>query len=201
MYIPKISKKQILNEIDLRSSREYTTYVKTTIQREFNTIKNKLILNFENHPITREIDGGADASNTSGTLGGVGNLFSYIGFESNERPTRPIKNLLKSEILLTSVVIKKDGTFFTNILYPTPEDIFSITPLPWAEGRSWAEGIERGLSGFGQYLNVDSSNSRSGSGIQAKNNVRPGKFQNTKYITSLIRDFEKDVISLNSMNF
>ena len=193
--------KNILNELDLRRSREYTVYVKNIINKEFEKIKAKLILNFEKHPITQEIDAGPNALNSSGTLGGVGNLFSYIGFEKGSKPTQVIKNLLMSGTGLTSIIFKKDGSALTRVFYPTPDEIFKATPLPWAQGRSWAEGIERGLSGFGYYLSIESNISRSGHGIQSKNNVRPGKFQNTKYITSIIREFEKDIQILNRSSF
>ena len=50
------------------------------VQRRFNAAHKKLLNEFETHPVTREIEGGPDATNTSGTLGGSGNLFSFLGF-------------------------------------------------------------------------------------------------------------------------
>ena len=46
----------------------------------FQKIKNRMIAEFLNHPVTVELKQGIDASNISGTLGGVTNLFSFIGF-------------------------------------------------------------------------------------------------------------------------
>ena len=42
--------------------------------------KDKFMEDFDNHPVTQEIEGGPSAKNTSNTLNGIGNLFSYIGF-------------------------------------------------------------------------------------------------------------------------
>ena len=39
-----------------------------------------MIAKFLNHPVTIEIKGGIDASNISGTLSGITNLYSFIGF-------------------------------------------------------------------------------------------------------------------------
>ena len=80
---------------------------------------------------------------------------------------------------------------------PTKEQIFEVTPLPYASGRSWAKGIESGISGLGYYLKKRSNVSRSGFGIQSKNQVRKGvKFRNTKYISSLLKKYEKEFQNL-----
>ena len=91
-----------------------------------------------------------------------------------------------------------DSTVIFDI--PTAAQIFSITPMPWAIGRSWARGIETGISGLGYYLKK-TKNSRSGLGIQSSTNqVRPGTvFKNTRYISDLINRFSKDLKNLNKI--
>ena len=201
MFISKISKSKIAGLTDFRKSKEYVTYVKKTINTEFLRIKKQMISTFNNHPVTVEINAGPTASNTSGTLSGVGNLYSYIGFDKGSKPTIPIVQKLEKETFLSSVVFSKNGTFRVVVNNPTANDIFDITPLPWAQGRSWAEGIERGLPGFGLYLNEQSSFSRSGSGIQVKNKLRSGKFKNVPYISKIIKDFEMQIVQLNNQSF
>jgi hypothetical protein len=44
--------------------------------------KARLLQDLNNHPVTKEIESGETASNVSGTLGGKGNLFSFIGFQN-----------------------------------------------------------------------------------------------------------------------
>ena len=188
------NRKNFMQDVDFRKSMEYTKEIKLLVHSKFNEAKIKLLSEFNNHPITKEIEAGVDSLNTSGTLGGVGNLFSFIGFEANSKPTMPIRKAFEA-IKLTSIMIKKDGTSQSYVVYPSPDDIFQITPLPWAEGRSWSKAMETGLSGLGYYLNKSSNNSRSGKGIQldSSHQIRAGKFKNIQYISKLIRDFEVEV--------
>ena len=148
------------------------------------------------HPVTREIDSGKGGSNISGTLGGKSNLFSFIGFKYGDKPTEPIRDLLE-RIEITSILTRRDGFATTHVLYPRPDDIFRVTPLPWADGRSWAKGIENGISNFGQYVDVESRSSRSGRGLQNENLESGSTFSPTPYITDLILDFERAVSALN----
>ena len=62
--------------------------------------KQKLIQNFISHPVSSEISSGPNSSNISGTLGGYGNLFSFIGFNSGDDPVNKWVSFLKKLILL-----------------------------------------------------------------------------------------------------
>jgi hypothetical protein len=198
--VVKNSKRSISKEIDLSKSKEYVNEVNKIINTEFIKIKNNFIKKFNQHPVTREIDAGPGASNISKTLSGEANLFSFIGFEKSENPTNNIRSLF-SQIFINKVVVKRDGSALNVINYPTTEDYFQATPLPWAPGRSWAKGIEQGISGLGFFLKESHYKSRSGVGIQIKNKIRGIEFKPTQYLTSLIKDFEKDILILNSTNF
>jgi len=196
MYTRRTTKKDVSKLLDLRRSMEYVKEVKSIVQGEFNEIKKELITQFNSHPVTVEIEAGVKANNTSNTLGGVGNLFTFIGFESGSRPIDPIRFALES-ISLTSVIISRDGSSRSSILYPSAHDIFKITPMPWANGRSWAQGIEQGMPGLGKFSRKDAG--RSGGGLQTDNKVRGGKFSNTSYISALINDFEKTINRLDKV--
>lgn len=184
--------------IDFRQSIEYVRELKMVVNKEFLNAKEKLIDNFTNHPVTAEIEAGVNSSNISNTLGGKGNLFSFIGFDASSKPTQPIHAQFR-EIVLTSIVVKRDGSSQSFVLYPTVDDVYKVTPMPWAEGRSWAEGVEKGISNFGQFLSKPTEDSRSGGGIQSKNPVSSASFSTTPYISALIKDFEKDINKLNYM--
>ncbi len=161
------------------------------IRKEFKKIKDEMLKEFLTDSVTLELLEGAGATNISGTLGGVSNLFAFIGFDSGEQPITPILQLLegtqinyKQEVRKTEIGVEFD------VSLPTAQDIFAVTPLPWASGRSWAEGIERGLSGLGYLLRK--SGGRSGAAVQSRvNKVRSGRFQNRPYISALIRKYRK----------
>jgi hypothetical protein len=63
--------------------------------------------------------------------------------------------------------------------------------MPWASGRSWASGIEKGISGLGYLLRNRSSLSRSGQAVQSSVKIRSGSFKNTPYISAIINKYSK----------
>jgi|TARA_B100000902_G_scaffold384920_1_gene425631 hypothetical protein len=162
------------------------------IRDKFKKIKQEMIKEFLSDPVTMEIMSGPSSTNISGTLGGVSNLFAFIGFDQGDQPIAPILNSLENVNFIYNKELKKGnqiGVSF-NVFLPTAEEIFSITPLPWATGRSWAQGIERGLSGLGYLLRKEGG--RSGAAVQSRvNKVRGGRFQNRPYISSFINKYKK----------
>jgi hypothetical protein len=179
--------------IDKQSAVALKNTFEKSVTLQFNNIKRQMISEFLNHDVTKEIKAGPESQNISNTLGGYGNLFSYIGFYEGEDPTDPITELLEKTNIQFSRLI--DGGAVWNIYMPAKEDIWEVTPMPWAEGRSWAKGIETGISGLGEYfytLRREMPNSRSGSGLQLKSKLRrKNRFKNVKYITDLLKKYEK----------
>jgi hypothetical protein len=156
----------------------------------FQRVKNEMIAEFLNHPVTIEIKGGIAAKNLSGTLDNITNLFSFIGFDSASDPTGDIESMLyKTEFKFDRYTNK---SIEYSVYMPDAKEIFAATPMPWASGRSWAKGIETGISGLGYYLKVDRENSRSGLGIQSSRKTRKKgvKFNNISYISALIKKYK-----------
>lgn len=184
---------------ELQADKEYQKIVRSSIEDEFEKIKQKYIEEFINHPVTQEIKGGISANNISGTLSGITNLYSFIGFDEGTDPIKPIEDLLQRS---NYRIIFNNNSIDSTIVFdiPTAAQIFEITPMPWAIGRSWARGIETGISGLGYYLKKK-KNSRSGFGIQSSTNqVRFGvSYKNTKYISDLINRFNKELTNLNKL--
>jgi len=161
------------------------------IRKKFKRVKDEMIKEFLTDLVTLEILEGAGATNISGTLGGISNLFAFIGFDAGEQPITPILQLLEGTQITYKQEIRQRGIGVEfEVSLPTAQDIFAVTPLPWASGRSWSEGIERGLSGLGYLLRKNKG--RSGAAIQSRvNKVRSGKFQNRPYISALIKKYKK----------
>jgi hypothetical protein len=186
-----------LNQIaeQLVKQNNYIQYVYSQLQKQIEKIKQEIIEEFENHPVTQEINGGIAASNISNTLDGVTNLYSFIGFESGDNPLNPIREELKKINLKHTTNSKGELVF--SVEFPTAKDIFKVTPMPWATGRSWSQGIELGISGLGYYIKK-TKNSRSGLGIQSQTPIRNGvRFKNTKYISYLINSYTKKIQDLS----
>jgi hypothetical protein len=171
-----------LNQIVLKK-----TAIKLIERARF--LKNKMINEFEDHPITKEIQAGESAYNSSETLSGrQGNLFSFIGFEAGSEPLEPIYEIL-NEISITQT---QNGI---RIIFPSAEDIWQVTPMPWQQGRSWAKGIESGISGLNYYLFSSRegrfSNSRSGTAIQANKVTSNLRYIPRTYISNLLNKYKK----------
>jgi hypothetical protein len=191
----KISNNSVRKQLSTVVAREVVKQnrvrFQTQVKKAFEKMKREMILEFMSHPVTREILGGPDASNESGTLDGYGNLFSFIGFDKGTDPIEPILDLLHDSRIEHSNTADSDIMF--TIFIPSKQNIFDATPLKWASGRSWSEAIERGLSGLGYYLNRDYiEESDSGTGIQVKSLLRKGaKYKPVKYISALINEYTK----------
>jgi hypothetical protein len=182
----KINKKLIQKQI--LESRSVQRMVRNIVQKEVEKEKALFRAEFESHPVTQELDGGENASNISGTLGGYGNLFSFLGFNNGSNPTGPVK-LLIQKINLGNFIKNKGTTFQFKVNIPSKEEFAVISRLPWEGGRSWLLDIERGISGLGAYLYGRFANSRSGGGIQSKYNYSNRRFRNVRYFSDMYNKF------------
>lgn len=165
--------------------------------------------NVEEHPISQEINGGPEEENLSGTLGGYGNLFSYIGFDDGSDPIGEVLGLINEHRLAASSRKRQKGKvkrgfysfkaieFSWRVVGMDKAKLFSATrsAVPWM-GKSWLKGIESGISGLGAYLYAEDesfSNSRSGTAVQTKTQLRSGGFRPTSYISALYNEFSRDL--------
>ncbi len=175
--------------------------IDTNIQRKFEVAKEHFIKEFEEHVVTREIEGGIDASNISETLGGYGYLYSFLGLRQSEGdPIPDIVRILekKTRLAKNSKSISADNQKVQiRLRYSlrTPRaELFGKTKLPWDDGVSWLYSIEKGISGLSRYLSgifPSPKPSLSGGGVQLKKReVHPGaNFKPVKYFNALLRDF------------
>jgi hypothetical protein len=183
----KINKKAI--EKAIFKNRSVKKMVYDIVQKEVN--KEKILFNseFESHPVTQELDAGENASNISGTLGGYGNLFSFLGFNQGFKPTANVKFLIK-KISLSKNAEFKNNIFKFAINIPSKEEFVIASRLPW-DGGSWLFDVERGISGLGAYLYGRFNSSRSGTAIQSKYNYSNRTFRPVKYFSKMYTKFLK----------
>jgi len=208
-------------EIESQSGKEFRDKFRRIAQLEFEIIKNRMIKEFEEHKVTLEIEGGALASNSSGTLGGYGNLWSFIGFPDAYNPLDGVREKLdQTEIRDFGF---KRGQLNLITTEPSREELFAITKISdfrkdFEGGRSWLDGIETGLSGLGLYLYDTEKNfgekSRSGPAIQLKGGKQSEKafgegdtggaaspqrsrYERTSYISAILKKFRNSILRLN----
>ena len=208
-------------EIDAQLAKELGSKFRMIAQAEFEIIKNRMIKDFENHKVTQEIEAGPSASNSSGTLGGYGNLWSFIGFPDSYSPLSEIRARLEDTEIRDFGFRRGQLNLVTT--EPSREELFAMTKMSdfrddLEGGRSWLDGIETGLSGLGLYLYSETKDfgdkSRSGAAIQLKGGKKSEKafgggdtggatgpqrsrYTRTSYISSILKDFKKSIISLN----
>lgn len=214
--LPADVRKSINRQLPKQTS--FRNQMLKTLHTKFEMIKSQMIKEFNSHPVTVEIEAGPNSSNTSNTLNGYGNLFSFIGFRAGSNPTQKVRNLLEETDLIQ--LSYRNGRWNFETSEPTREEIFAVTDLPWAEGRSWVYGIETGLSGLGLYLYAPEKEfgekSQSGTAIQLKGKKTSEKafgsgstggaikqqrsrFHNTSYVSGILNRFKTNILALQKM--
>jgi len=177
---------------ELAKNKEYRAEAEDLVRKEFENQKDILIQNFENHPVTQEI-GNPDSENISKTLGGYGNLYGFLGLESDD-PISPVKEVLENKVELKTIKFKQNQIITTGSV-PDLNAFDSAAALEW-DTKNWVKGIERGISGF-QFFMAKLAG-RSGRGIQTKTPAKPfaggmNRFKNTKYMSELLNQFKSSL--------
>ena len=196
-----VNAKELLREltVDRPNDRNMSRALRTIIEPKLEEKRKALAKNFEIHPITVELNAGPYGSNSSGTLGGYGNLFSFIGFSSGNRPTKVISKIFNEKIRFKVSRRNSKGGYRIIFFIPSLEEIYSLTPIPWMSGRSWVKGVEEGLANLGQFLYSASGfgTSKSGTGLQVKSRSSGVSFSSTPYVSKLIDNFKKSLLRLD----
>lgn len=169
--------------------------------------KNELMESFNNHEVTQEIEAAEQSGdpitigNTSGLLDGKGNLFTFLGFSVNKKPIAELRrfleeNLPKPENRPKVKINNNIITFRFDVLLPKQGEVEAATPLEWENGNSWVRGIERGVSGFSNYIywkRFSQDISRSTGGIQVTNQLRAANMSTTPYLLKMLGRFKAEI--------
>ena len=192
---------QIVKKI--ANSKSVERKMSNIVYKNFERERKKVINEFENHLITKEIELGPDAYNISGTTHGVGNLYSFIGFPQGSNPIEPVRKLMMgikiSRRPQKTVISKNKIEKVYKIYSPGMADFQAVTPMPWETGLSWVRGVERGISGFGHFMATNTpgaegfnfSGSRSGGGVEVKRTLSTMGFKPVKYLSLILSKFRR----------
>ena len=172
--------------------------VKKEVDDKIRASKKLLLAEISEHKVSQEINRGPNAVSTSGTMSDLrgagkrkgGNLFSFIGFEVKDKPISNLKRLINAP-LNSRVRNRGVGKFNIDTDMPDLERVFEKTPFPWLN-LSWVEGIERGITGLGEYIFGifdNKAGSRSKRGLQGEKTIRSASFTPTPYLTSMYQKF------------
>lgn len=179
-----------------KSRRSVIRTLRPIIEKRVAREQARMIADFVGHPVTQELLGGNRSANISGTLGGSGNLFSFIGFSEGENPIAPILEILRRPMRSRISKGSKVNSFIANIDAPSKNDVYATAQVGWMGGRSWLDGIENGIAGLNHYL-YDAAgglnNSASGTGLQSKNKTRSVTQSRTSYVSSIMADFKRNL--------
>lgn len=196
----RINTKAVMQKI--AKSPKFQKKLSEGFDKNFQKIKQRTLIDFETHPVTMEIAAGPTASNSSGALGGYGNLFSFIGFNRASNPLSELRKVLSSRMSYRS---RKTPTMRKNkieykyvVRAPEMALIYAATPMPWESG-SWVEGIEEGMSNFGFYMYKRFSEGKSGMGLQADWELRRAIFTPKKYISEILEKFQTHVKTIKQV--
>ena len=177
---------------EIFASAEFEAAAKKEAEQVLFQQKEILIQEFNQHVVTQEIEAGPTSSNKSNTLGGKGNLFSFIGFEDQSNPTEPVRELLREIKLGNLNKNLQNGNMQFKVDVPSREAFEAVSKMPWEAGRSWLFEVERAISGLSSYLYAQFKNSRSGTGLQSTHEISTGRtFTPIKYITTMLENFTR----------
>ena len=211
----KLENIQVKGDIifEMLSNGEIQDEIEKAVKKQFNQEKQNTLLEFYEHDVTQELLH-PDGENISNTLGNYGNLFGFIGFESESdpHPITPVRLALESKIKFKStnlsIIYPRNarGQFATGKRTKNIKIIFQVPDLNdfdkaakfegWNGGRNWVKGIERGISGVSYY--ADYPRGRSERGLQLRGQIknsasdRPSGFKTRPYITEIIENFKKN---------
>lgn len=191
------------------------------ITKNFIIEKQKLVNNFENHEISKEVRK-PNRSKGSALLGAYkqGNLFGFIGFDEGADPISPVIEEINRITKIKSIIFERSinrdvlGRFATGkqkkmrvvIDVPDLNDFKDASKevVSTLSTFNWVKSIERGtISGYKRFLGWSDKRprGRSGEGVLAKNNLRSGNFRHRPgYVTGLINSFVKDFAGITFLS-
>lgn len=179
------------------------------VEQYFDRSKRELIRSFETARPSVELEKVANMnegkrSDYDDGLIENGNLYSFFGFEGNRNPVEEVKKVLEDSVQLKSLTkgsINQQGVYVITgkVEVPTLMGINEQSQLPWIT-RGWVDALTNGLRGLPNFLLAKTSKlkarSRSGGGIQVKNNTGRNEFSpyGGNYLSEFLQRFKNKIM-------
>ena len=162
-------------------------------------LKREAIEELNAHPVTQELERGPSGMGSS-LLGGRGNFFGFLGFDSGYDPVTIVRDAFEKNIGIKNKKgvlkqqTKKSLLWEFDINYPSVADIYNVTQneLEWTT-RSWVKGVEKGITNAVHTIFKDTERSRSGVALQSERKIGFINFSRTPYITPIIQKLTKEL--------
>ena len=198
-------------EIADKGGKAIAARITSVIEKELDKKTNKFLQKFDEHIVTQELQAGP-GSGSKFLSSSKGSLFGLLGFDKGQNPIAALRKILKDGIKMQKNRIGTKTTENGRILVEVPVNIISLgevyketqndddTKISWS-GRSFVDQIQKGIDGFGSYLSGMFKTSRSGDGMQAKNqdgspaNIRNVELKPIKYVDELLEKFKQSLRS------
>lgn len=195
----RIDRQKLHAELNSQLGKISSQKIIDELNNKVNLARQETLEEFDNHPVTQEMAAGPASQSSQYVQSKTGgNLFSFFGFYPGENPERDLRKTLEKGIRKGTITkkMKPDGTivYETTVNIPTLESLGSSAPLLEWTNLSWIESLEVGVSGFSNYLFKlvnRFKNSRSGTAIQIKKQLRPGRVLKVKYMSEILSNLRK----------
>lgn len=184
----------------------FTKKLQRVVLESFEEINKEVQQEFENHPITRELDDQVFPSKIlqKNNWPRAGTLFGFMGFNGGNEPIRNLRNFLFEQggfnYELNKSFIGRTFGILGFLKSPSEEELqkAGIQLDGWGDGRSWPAVLEdEGIENLNHFLSKPAYG-RSSQGIQVKPELNPGaKLDKMNYLTPIFKKaakkFEKTI--------
>lgn len=193
-----------------RNSDAIYRNVKPLMEERFDEIKGEMLVAYDEHPVTEELEAGPLAHSRYIHVkdgpdgdGDGGNLFSILGFEEGEDPAGAVRDVLVEDSKINASQYSREVGPDT-ITFKVPIHISALSTfnnkvaekvsLEWTD-RPFTDVIEKGIPNLPGYL-FDSQRdfkgaSRSGPAIQVQGKLRGGSVGPIRWISDILADFKR----------
>ncbi len=203
MPINTISITKKLNQT-VANSKKFEGLARSAAETRLTFAKFSLMKDIDESTVSKDIVAACqNPSITQKDIISKGNIASAIGFNQGAEPIEDLKEVLSEGIGMNDkakiTISPKKVNFAYKVNIPTKRELYSILDGHGTEewtSRSWLEMIENGISQLAKYIfwseGFNTSNSRSGTGLQSKGDVRnEAKFTPQKnYLNDIFAKFK-----------